>query len=42
MYLIEKFDNRYRITENSEMSEIFKEKIEKFLIEPILERLEKK
>jgi hypothetical protein len=39
LFLIESINNKYRITENAPLSEIFKDKIEKFYIESILERV---
>ena len=37
--IIEKVQNNYRINENASLSELFEEKIEKFLIPPITERI---
>lgn len=37
--LIEKVGNNYQITENLSLSEIFKEKIEKFMLQSIKERV---
>ena len=39
LFLIEKVANNYRITENAKLSEIFEEKIEKFLLSSIVERV---
>ena len=39
LYLIEKVSNSYRITENLSMNEILKEKIERFMIPSIFERV---
>jgi hypothetical protein len=39
LYLIEKVSNNYRITENLSMNEILKEKIERFMIPMIYERV---
>jgi len=39
IFLVEKVANNYRITEFAELSEIFDEKIEKFLLESILTRV---
>ncbi len=39
IYLIEKINNNYRITENENLSIIFEEKIEKFLLPAITSRI---
>ena len=39
MFLIEKVKNNYRITENANLSEIFEEKLEQFLIPSIMLRV---
>ena len=39
LFLIEKIKNNYRITENAKLEEIFGEKIEKFLLSSISERV---
>ena len=39
VFLVEKVKNNYRITENSELSEIFEEKLEQFLIPSIITRI---
>ena len=39
LYLIEKIKNNYRITENLTILEIFNEKIEKYILASILERI---
>ena len=39
LFLIEKIKNNYRITEFSSLEEIFNEKYEKFLLNPVLERV---
>lgn len=39
LYLIERVGNSYRLTENAKMSEIFVEKIEKFYLKSIVERV---
>ena len=39
LFLIEKIKNNYRITENAKLEEIFGEKIEKFLLSSITERV---
>ena len=38
-FLIEKAANRYRITENATLTEIFEEKIERFLLPSLIERV---
>jgi hypothetical protein len=39
LYLIEKVQNSYRITENAQLSEIFEERIEKFYLKSIVARV---
>ncbi len=39
MFLIEKIANKYRLNENAKLSELFEEKIEKFLIPSITSRI---
>jgi hypothetical protein len=39
IFIVEKVKNKYRITENLKLSEIFQEKIEKFLLPSITERV---
>jgi len=39
LFLIERVGNNYRITENAKFSEIFAEKIEKYYLQTILERV---
>ncbi len=39
LFLVEKISNRYRIAEFDELSHIFEEKIEKFYIKSIIERV---
>lgn len=39
LFIVEKVKNKYRMTENLELSEIFAEKIEKFLLNSITERV---
>ncbi len=39
LFIIEKVKNKYRITENLALSEVFSEKIEKFLLPQIAERV---
>jgi hypothetical protein len=39
LFLIEKVQNNYRITENAPLSEIFEERIEKFYLKSILSRV---
>jgi DNA-binding transcriptional ArsR family regulator len=39
LHLVEKIANTYRITEDAPLSEIFSERIERFIISPILERV---
>ena len=39
LFLIEKVQNHYRITENAKLSEIFEEKIERFYLESIVSRV---
>ncbi|MBU1203968.1 MAG: hypothetical protein KKG60_02780 [Nanoarchaeota archaeon] len=40
IFIIENINNKYRITENETLSNIFTEKIEKFYIRSILERVQ--
>ena len=39
LFLVEKIKNRYRISEDSTLEDIFTEKIERFLLPSIIERL---
>ena len=39
LFLIESIANKYRITENASLEEIFDEKIEKFYLESIKDRV---
>ena len=39
VFLVEKVKNNYRITEHAELSEIFEEKLEQFLIPSIITRI---
>lgn len=39
LFLIEKVANKYRITENAKLTEIFEEKIEQFYLKTIVERV---
>ena len=39
LFLIESIQNKYRITENAPLEEIFEEKIEKFLLSSIVSRV---
>ena len=39
MFLIESISNKYRVTENASLEEIFEEKIEKFYLESIKNRV---
>jgi len=39
LFLIEKADNSYRVTENASLIEIFEEKIEKFYLRTIVDRV---
>ncbi len=40
MFLIEKFENKYRITEKAKLVDIFEEKIKKFYLKSIVDRVE--
>lgn len=39
LFLIEKFENSYRVSENATLVEVFEEKIEKFLLTSIMDRV---
>ena len=39
MYLIEKFDGRYRVVENAPLSEVFEEKIENYILGAVTSRI---
>jgi len=39
LFLIEKFENSYRVSENATLAEVFEEKIEKFLLTSIMDRV---
>jgi hypothetical protein len=39
MFIIEKVSNNYRINENAKLADIFEEKIERFYLRTIVERV---
>jgi hypothetical protein len=39
LFLVEKIENKYRLTEKSSLTEIFEEKIEKFYLQSIVSRV---
>ena len=39
LFLIEKFENSYRVSENATLAEVFEERIEKFLLTSIMDRV---